>query len=463
MAEPRISWGKRLAYATPAFALAVVGIPVYVYLPKFYSDVVGVPIALLGTIILAVRLFDALTDPLIGWVSDRTQTRWGRRRPYILLAAVPLIVAIGLLFIPPDISGVPAATWFGVSLFLLFLCWTLVSVPYEALAPELTFDYDERTALLATREGALVAGTLVAASTPVLIDLVLGLGSDPADQRTRFMTMALLYAPLILVSCVWCVSALREVTRTSVISLPGREELRLMWMNRPFRLLLAAYIVSAIGSNLPATLILYYVEHVLQSARADFFLLLYFASGVLFLPFWVAASKRFDKRRAWLAAILVNTCTFAGVWFLNAGDEGAYAVLVILSGIGLGGTLALPAAIQADVIDYHELLSGQRREGQYLGVWSVAKKLTAALAVGLALQSLGWSGYQPGVAQNEGTVLVLRLLYALIPCLCSLAALGFVISYPISRGCHRSILTAIERRNQGKSFSDPLQQSGEGS
>jgi GPH family glycoside/pentoside/hexuronide:cation symporter len=456
MAESRISWAKRLAYATPAFALAIVGIPVYVYLPKFYSDVVGVPVALLGTIILAVRLFDALTDPLIGWVSDRTQSRWGRRRPYILLAALPLIVAIGLLFIPPNISGGPAATWFGVSLFLLFLCWTLVSVPYEALAPELTFDYDERTALLATREGALVAGTLVAASTPVLIDLALGLGSDPADQRTRFMTMALLYAPLILLSCVWCVAALREVTRTSVENLPGLEELRLMWMNRPFRLLLAAYIVSAIGSNLPATLILYYVEHVLQSARADFFLLLYFASGVLFLPLWVLTSKRFDKRLAWLAAILVNTGTFAGVWFLGPGDELAYGVLVVLSGIGLGGTLALPAAIQADVIDYHELLSGQRREGQYLGVWSVAKKLTAAVAVGLALQWLGWSGYRPGAAQGAETILALRLLYALIPCLCSFAALGFVWAYPISRNRHQAILNAVSQRQAGLPFTDPL-------
>ena len=160
----KVPTSKRIAYAAPAFALAVVGIPIYVYIPKFYSDVVGVHIGILGTIILVIRLFDAITDPAIGFISDRTQSRFGRRRPYIAFGSVLLALAIYFLFNP--LSGSPTfeTAWFGVWFFMIFLFWTLVAVPYESMGPELTFDYNERTAIFGIRDGALIAGTLLAAS-----------------------------------------------------------------------------------------------------------------------------------------------------------------------------------------------------------------------------------------------------------------------------------------------------------
>jgi GPH family glycoside/pentoside/hexuronide:cation symporter len=149
---------KKVAYAAPAFALAVVGIPVYVYIPKFYTDVVGIHIGLLGLILLGARLFDAVTDPVIGVVSDRTQTRFGRRRPYMAFGSLILAVSIFLLFNPHE--GTPGfeTAWFGVWIFCLFLFWTLVTVPYESLGPEITFDYNERTTLFGMRDGALMVG-----------------------------------------------------------------------------------------------------------------------------------------------------------------------------------------------------------------------------------------------------------------------------------------------------------------
>ena len=157
----RLSLKEKLAYAAPAFSLAVVGIPVYIYIPKFYTDVIGVHISALGLILLVVRLFDAVTDPAVGLISDHTRTPFGRRRPFMAFGAIFTAIAIFLLFNPPR-TGIDTATiWFMVLIFALFLFWTVIIVPYESLGPELTYDYNERTTLFSVRDGALIAGTLV--------------------------------------------------------------------------------------------------------------------------------------------------------------------------------------------------------------------------------------------------------------------------------------------------------------
>lgn len=450
-----VSRARRLAYAAPAFALAVVGIPVYVYLPKFYTDVVGVDIGVIGGLLLAVRLFDAGTDPLIGALSDRTRTRFGRRRPWIALGSVPLALAVVLLFAPPELGARGAALWFGVCIFALFLFWTAVTVPYESLGPELTFDYDERTGVLALRDAVLIAGTLAAASSPAAAGLLLGAGDDAAGERAKFLAVAVVYAPLLVALCALCAFAVPE-TYTHLHRAAPRLELRAMLRNRPFGVLLASYTISAFGSNLPATLILYYVDYVLGGGPAELFLVMYFATGVAFLPGWVALARRTGKKAAWIAAMAINTGAFLGVFFLGRGDLVEYGVLVFLSGIGFGATLALPSAMQADVIDYAELLTGTRREGEYIGVWSIAKKLAAALGVGAALSLVGAAGYRPNVEQTPEVVLALRSLYALVPCVCNGIGLAIALAYPIDRDTHVRILDAIDARRRGEEVADPV-------
>ncbi|UCD59299.1 MAG: MFS transporter, partial [Candidatus Hydrogenedentota bacterium] len=448
-----MSLGKSIAYAAPAFALAVVGIPIYVYVPKFYTDVIGVNIAILGYILLSVRIFDAVTDPLIGVLSDKTRSRFGRRRPYIGGGALILAVSIWLLFTPPEASPRFETCWFGICIFSLFLFWTLVTVPYESLGPEITFNYDERTVLFGIRDGALIAGTLVAASSPAAVVWIFDLPSDAGGERAKFFWISAIYAPLVVALCWVCVLSIRE--RPESLS-DQRVELRRGFQslvrNRPFGILLVAYTISAFGNNLPASLILYYVQYVLQSKNADFFLFLYFATGVLFLPAWILVARWIGKKWTWLAAMAVNTGAFSGVFFLGPGDEKVYGMLVFISGIGFGATVALPSAIQADVIDYDELLSGQRREGHYIGLWSITRKLAAAMGVGLALSLLGLVGYKPNVEQSAGVLLTLRILYSLVPCVCNVAAFIVLLAYPISRPLHEQIRRAIAERKAGQSI-----------
>ena len=345
-----IPFAKKLAYASPAFALAVVGIPVYVYLPKFYSDVVGMNIAVVGSVLLGARMFDSVTDPLFGWLSDHTRTPFGRRRPYMAIGAILLAVAIVFLFNPPHASPHTATLWFSVGIFALFLFWTTVVVPYESLGPEITLDYHERTRLFGLRDGLLIAGTPVAASSPSLIATLFQLSNDEVGERARFFWMSVFYAPLVIILSWWCVAAIKErpqaQTTKHTTMLKGVRE---VFRNKPFTILLIAYTISAFGSNLPATLILYYVQYVLESRSADRFLLLYFVTGVFFLPGWIALSRRIGKKETWLTAMVLNTGAFLGVFFLGPGDTVLYGIFVFLSGIGFGATVAIPSAMQADV------------------------------------------------------------------------------------------------------------------
>lgn len=453
-----ISFGTKVAYAVPAFALAVVGIPVYVYIPKFYTDVVGVPISFMGLILLAVRLFDAVTDPAVGLLSDRTATRFGRRRPYIAVASILLAISVCALFNPPSWTSARMETvWFTTWIFVLFLFWTVVVVPYESLGPELSFDYHERTSLFAIRDGFLIAGTLAAASAPAAIDWAYGLGGGPHDEKKKFFIMSALYAPLIVACCYYCLFRIRELpVRVKGKKVRLTRALGDIARNRPFIILLVSYVISAFGNQLPATLILYFVEYVLKSDKANLFLLLYFFTGVAFLPVWILISKKIGKKAAWLISMAINTGAFIGVFFLGAGDELQYGIIVFLSGIGFGASFALPSAIQADVIDYDELISGLRREGLFIGVWSIAKKLAAAFGVGTSLYLLGYAGYEPNVEQGEAVVFSLKLLYGLVPCVCNVVAFAVALSYPISEEKHRHIRSLVETAGQQSPRKDPL-------
>lgn len=453
----KIPFRKKIAYAAPAAALAVIGIPVYVYIPKFYTDVVGINVTMLGYLLFSVRIFDAFTDPLIGYASDRTVTRYGRRRPYIFAGSFFVALLMILLFNPPPGSPSFETVWFGLTIYALFLFWTIVTVPYESLGPEITFDYHERTSLFGMRDGFLIGGTLMAASAPAAMQFIFGLGTDADGERAKFFWISMLYAPLLIGSCWWCVVAIKELPQHNTTQ-PGKifTGLRQVISNRPFMILLVAYTVSAIGNNLPATLILFYVQYVLESDLADVFLLLYFVTGILFLPAWISLSRRTGKKIAWLASMALNTGAFVGVFFLGPGDAVIYGILVFLSGIGFGATLAIPSAIQADVIDYDELLTGKRREGQYIGLWSISKKLAAAIGIGMGLTILGIAGYSPNAEQSESVKFALRTLYALVPSLCNFAGLLIALAYPINDKIHQQIRSAIAERLAGKTVSNPL-------
>lgn len=450
-AAPTLPLRTRLAYGVPNLGLALVGMPILVYLPRFYSDVVGVSVAWLGVVFVAGRIIDAVTDPLMGVISDRSRFARGRRRPWILWGCLPLALLSIALYVPPQglSSGVATAL---ASLVIVgwFLAYTVVNVPYRALGPELSNDYDERTALFSIREGLLVVGTVLAAVGPGVIGLVLGL-EEGQDERLRFAVYAAVAAPILVLTCLTC--GLRVQERyggqagppSSVMGV--RAQLRQAFANRPFVILLSAFVVIALGSSLPAVLISYFATYWLGAGHLlPVFLLVYFGVGMACLPAWVWLSRRRGKKVAWLAAMAVNAGFFAFVSLVGEGQALAYGCLVACSGIGGVAVLALPYSMQADVIDHDELLTGERREGLYGGLWSIAEKTAAGVGLGLAMLGLDLAGYVPNQEQTPLVLDVLRAIYIGVPCSCTAAGFVIALRYPLDRAAHQAITAELAER-----------------
>ena len=453
----RVPIGLKIVYGAPSCAGAAMLVPILIHLPKFYADVVLVPLGYLAIAIAVARALDALSDPLIGWVSDRTRTRLGRRRPYMAIGAPLCAVAFYALFSPPvTLSKHTAAFWFGVTFILFFLAHTVYALPYYALGAELTSDYHERSRLFGVREGFTILGTIGAAVAPGV--LMSGLGMT---ERHAFSAIGLFFAVLLVILFGVLVMRVREraefAARQPTPFIPGiRRALR----NRPFRVLLLTYVVASITGAIPATLMPFFNAYVLRpdhEARwLATFLAAYFGTGFLCLPLWVQLARRAGKRPAWLASFFMGISGGAGMFFLNTGDVMPMLLLVSWAGSSFGAGLFLGPAMQADVIDYDELHTGKRREAQYAAFWAMLPKFVAIPSAAIPIAILGAIGYVPNAVQTPQVVFAIRAIFALAPASCATLAFFIAWRFPIDEHVHRAILDGIACHARGEGAIDPL-------
>lgn len=429
-AGERLGWGLLLAYGALALPLAALNLPLYVFLPTFWAGEVGVGLAAVGVALLAARLLDTVTDPLIGELSDRTRSRLGRRRPWVLAGAPLVAVGVLALFRPYDGAG-------AVDLFLwacvAYLGWTMITLPYTAWGAELSSDYHERTRITTVREAFVIVGVAVAASLPAL------LGGDVALGRILgwigFAVVALLPICLVVVLRV-----IPEPSPPAGRPPAFRQEFAHLWANRPFRTLVLAFFLNSMANGLPATLFLLFASLRLEAGDATGWLLLvYFLAGIAAAPLWLRLSYHVGKHRAWIASMIWASAIFATVPLLGPGDVGWFFVICALSGASLGADLALPAAMQADVVDLDRTLSGRQRTGFFFAVWSMATKLSLALAVGLAFPVLALAGFTPAGPNDAWALGTLTVLYAVVPIPIKLAAAWLVRGFALDQEAHAAV------------------------
>ena len=457
----KLSLGMKLLYGAPSVAGAAMAIPVAIHVNAFYSDTVLVPLAWIALAAALARVLDAIVDPFVGWLSDHTHTRWGRRRPWIAVATPLAALVFFALFAPPiSLSTQNAAVWFGATLMAFFMLNMLYGLPHAALGPELTLDYHERSSLFSWREGFALVGTLVAAVVPGILINVLG------DERRAFADMAIAYGALMVTLYWLLVWRVRErpdfVRRKSNPLVPGvRRSLR----NRPFVVLFACYVVASIPGAIPGLMMPYFSRYVLNppplpaadaQSWLSIFLAAYFLSGLICLPAWLAVAKRIGKLKTWLASFVMGITGGIALLLLGPGDNVACVVILAWAGSSFGAGLFLPPAIQADVIDYDELHSGKRREAQYLALWGMVPKFIVIPSASLPLALIAWLGYQPNVAQSHDVVFAIRMIFALTPAAFSAAAFFIARRFPIDETVHRAILAGVEAHRRGDAAVDPL-------
>ena len=423
MTAARLGWRRLLPYVAPALPLAMLGLPLNIYLPAFWAGQMGLPIGVVGLVLTSVRLLDIVFDPTIGRLSDRMQSRFGRRRPFIA-AAQPAGVLGGMgLFFPPRGAG---ATYLFGAYAALTLAWSLLSLPWQAWGAELSDDYAERTRIVGWRETGTLLGVVLSAVLPAALHI-----ADPGATLHVIAVAALILAAPAIVALLLLVPEASHPTAAFQAGLAPA--LRSAWDNRPFRHLLAAWTVNGIANGMPAALFLLLCRDVLQAPAAGGpILLVYFLSGVVGMPLWSVVAPRFGKHRAWSVAMLTSCIVFLPVMLLGPGDVPAFLAICVVSGFCLGADLALPPSMQADVVDLDQLTTGEHRAGLFFAAWTMAQKAGNALAVGIAFGGLGLAGFTEGGPNTPHQIFVLAALYCLVPVALKLIAVAMVWRFPIT-------------------------------
>ncbi len=418
----KISTFSIIAYALPAFPLAALSLPVYIFLPTFYAQTLGLGLATTGLILLIARLWDVISDPVVGVLSDMTKTPWGRRKPWIISWMPMVCLSSWFLLVP--LPGADAAYLLLWSI-LLYTGWTGMILPLNAWGAELSSDYHERTRIAGWREALTVAGILFALGTIAYLGFAAG-----GNEGDALRTIALIMVIVTPIATILMAMGVREPKYIEKGRVGFREALPVLKHNAPFRKLITAYLINGIANGLPATLFLLFVEFGLgMKDKSGELLFIYFLCGVLSVPFWLVLSKKFGKHLVWCGA-MIWACVFFGlVPFVGESDYTLFLAVCILTGFSLGADLVLPAAMQADVVDLDTLETGQQRTGLYFSLWGVATKLSLALAAGIAFPLLDLGGFS---AETGGAVWQLVALYAVVPIIFKIIAIKMMWSYPVT-------------------------------
>lgn len=379
----------KLLYGSGEISLSVKNTALGQFLLFFYVDVVHLAPAAVSMAIFCGRLWDAITDPLMGYVSDTTRSRWGRRRPYVVGAAVPVGLSFYLLFAPPLWGSTATVVYLGAIYVLLMTFFTVLAIPYLAWGAEIAEDYHERTSVVQIRSLFGVLGGVLGATAPVAI------ASQFAEQRSGFGAMGGILGTLLMLAALVTGLGVREQFRAPQVDASWahfRLGLRQTFRNRDFRIVFMTFCLMTLSAAIGQSVQLFVVKYWL--GMYDFFpviALVFALSLAISFPFWMRLARRLGKRRALLIGLGIGCVSPLGWLLVAPGDRVAMLLFMLVAGAVTGSlTLAMSSAI--DVVDFDEWETGERREGAYFGIWTLGLKTMGALGVLSGGGLLAWVG-----------------------------------------------------------------------
>jgi GPH family glycoside/pentoside/hexuronide:cation symporter len=420
---------------------ALVNSAIQFFLMKFYTDGALISPALAGNALLIGKIWDAVNDPLFGWLTDKTKSRFGKRRVFMFFGAIPLAIAVALLWWVPQVDRIWTFIWIAATFLLFDTIWTFTNVPYYALTSELTDDYDERSSLTTYRMGMAVPAYLIgAALTPAIVGLF-------AVQRTGWAFIGIVYGAFAAIALLISAAGMRERQNLAVAAPEPSpfKSLKTAFKNKPFVWLCGTYFVVNISFAFVKTLMAYYIQYqLLMTEQTSIVMGLMLVCVTISLPFWQWVSRKMDKGPAYALGMLIGGAAVIITFFLPHHSTPLIYVVSVLAGFGFSSQWIFPWAMVADVADYDRVETRQQRSGVYYGVWGLATKISEALA----LASVGWIltlfGYVPNVEQAPQALLGIRLFFGIIPAAFIFLSLPLLFKYPITRKTHAVIKARLE-------------------
>ena len=464
----KLPFWLKLLYGSGDWGISSIGMMRSIFYALYLTDVVGIEPRLASIGALVGIVWDAINDPLIGMISDRLKTRWGRRRPFLLWFAFPFGLSFVILWSAPNWESQIALTVYVTLAFMISdTLTTLVAMPYLSLTPELTRDYDERTSLSSFRTVFQLLGAIaVVVAAPMIVDEVIRMGGT---QQQGFMLAGAIFGlsgaiPLFFIG--WFVR--EKFVPEQQEELPFRETLRVAWKNIPFRYAAGIYMFNWSAVDMIAIIFPYFllywvsdgnllakvnvlgIDLALESAFFGIMMLV----CILFVPFWLWLAKTRNKREAYILGMIFWVIVQVMIFTIPQGNTNYLLFIGALAGVGVSAAYILPDSILPDVIEWDELRTRRRQEGIYYGIRTLIRKLTGALVIFITLQTLGWSGYQSppdGVTQftqPDSALLAIRLMVSLLGALVLAGTIALAWSYPLSREKYVRIQKLLKRRRE---------------
>lgn len=445
-------------YGTIGLPSAMFGYPIAIWLPAFYSQELGVSIAAIGTMIMIARLSDVVTDPLIGYFSDRHKSHLGRRKPFMVAGLPILILGVLMLFIPKQlgfesVSAVHLVIWISV----MFLGSTLVYIPYYAWGAEMSPDYHERSRITAVRELFILVGLLLSAAIPALVEYLTDGGVSEILEAMAWSIIVTMPALVLLV--VWRV---KEPDAGMAREVPLLDGLKLVAKNGPMvRVLLIILIVTG-GEAFRNALSIFFMGEVIGVANRGTLYLFYFGAGLAAIPFWLWLGRKMGKHKAFAICMAAVSVISVATYFLGPGDLTPFTALFIAKGFCFGGLQFLPLAMLADVVDVDTARSGGKRAGTFFAISGMTGKLATAFGTGISLNVVAFFGFDPRTASSPEELQWLAFCYAIMPAVFFIGALWLTWNYPLTAERQARLRGLIERRIQRlMAEAEQLQRAGE--
>ncbi len=407
---------------------------------NYLTDTAGIAAAAAGLAIMIGKIWDAVTDPMMGFISDRTRTRWGRRRPYLLFGAIPLFLSMWYFFSAPTFnSNIGGVIWAALALCLLNTAYTVVNIPYGALTPELTKDYKERTSLNGFRFSFAVIGTILGAAIVLPIVNLAG-----GDKHLGFSIVGLAFGLVMAVTILITFFSVREPdhSRTPVPTEGFFATFLAVFKDKTYVRLLLVYACNLTGITFVQTILVYYFKYLYRNeGMTTMAMIALLVTAMVFVPISVAIAKKIGKKRTYQLALGILAVSCMTIFALGH-ILGMYFTIgvMVFAGIGVGLGYVPPFAMLPDVVEVDAVATGKRKEGAYYGMWTFTSKIGVALAPALTVLFLGLSGFMADREQSQATLTAIRLIIGPIPSVIFVIGIILVNKYKLDEKTYNQII-----------------------
>ena len=439
--QPLTTW-QLSAYSGIAMPMAAMGMPVAVYLPRFYSEGLGLSLATVGAIFTLARIWDLVTDPVMGLVIDRFESRWGRRKHWVALSIPVLMLAVWMVFMPNPDSVTPyyLAFW----LLVLYVGYTMLTISHLSWGAELASSYDARSRLFGWREIYVIAGMTIVLAIPAFLEFT---GNSAEDIKVASMGwFCLIGFPILVLPVLYSIP---DTTAKSQSNIEWRQALAVIFRNCSMVRLLIADLSRGLGMSVSGALYIFIAAtYFALPKHASIALLFYFLSSFLAMPLWMKAAYKFGKDNALKAALgYVVVINLALIPFAEPGNVAVLWIFTISFGMAFGAPPMLLRSMMADLTDEDELRNGQKRPGLFFALLTTTDKVGAALGVGLSFTILEMAfGFEPGGNNSTTALNGLLMTYTVGFAIPTFIAYAALIGYPLSKQKHDAIVRELRAK-----------------